>query len=189
MSRTTPNKIIYVDPRKCVGCHGCEIACAVAHSDARNIFEAAAMPGLVSRTHVVRVDDANVPMQCRQCEDAPCTKVCPTGAIRQADGLGTVSINEQSCIGCKLCSMVCPFGVISVKTRPDADGTTNGGIATKCDLCTDWRAKNGKTRTACEESCHTHAIRLVDLHVYRAALTKARAAEIAKAHRDIPFAF
>ena len=49
--------------------------------------------------------------------------------------------------------------------------------------------KNGKAKTACEESCHTHAIRLVDLHVYRAALTKARAAEIARAHRDIPFAF
>ena len=185
MYKVPPNKIIYVDPGLCVGCHSCEISCAMAHSDATNIFEAAAMDGLVSRTHVVAVGDSSVPMQCRQCEDAPCTKVCPTGAMRQAEALGAVSIDEQSCIGCKLCSMVCPFGVITVVNRPVEGSRSNNGIATKCDLCTEWRAQQGKEQTACEEACPTKAIRLIDLYAYRQALTKARAAEIAAAHQGL----
>ena len=187
MYKKPPNKIIYVDPKLCVGCHSCELSCAMAHGGAANIFEAVTMEGLVSRTHVVSIDETSVPMQCRHCEDAPCTKVCPTGALRQSEGHGTVALDEQACIGCKLCSMVCPFGVITIVTRPSKDNRTNGGVATKCDLCVDWRAENGKNVTACEEACPTNAIKLVDLFEYRAALTKARAAEIAAAHRSIKF--
>ena len=185
VNRVPPNKIIYVDPGHCVGCHSCEMSCAMAHSSASTIFEAAALHGLVSRTHVVAVDDACVPMQCRHCEDAPCTKVCPTGAIRQSEGRGSVFIDEQSCIGCKLCTMVCPFGVVTVVNQPVAEGRTNGGVATKCDLCVEWREQHGKEQTACQEACQTKAIRLVDLTEYRLALVKARAAEIVAAHRNI----
>jgi anaerobic carbon-monoxide dehydrogenase iron sulfur subunit len=181
--KVSPNKIIYADPARCLGCHGCELACAMAHSDAKEIFDVPRTAGLFSRTHVVAVDEARVPMQCRQCEDAPCAKVCPTGAMRQAEGQGTVSLNEQACIGCKLCTMVCPFGVVTVVNRPSA--RTNGGVATKCDLCADWRERNGKEKTACEEACPTRTIRLVDLTEYRIALVKARAAEIAAAHRNV----
>jgi len=149
------------------------------------------MNGAVSRIAVVPVGHVNVPMQCRQCEDAPCTKVCPTGALRQAEGQGSVSINDQGCIGCKLCSMVCPFGVISFITRPDqgSTGTSNNSIAAKCDLCQDWRERNEETQTACEKACPTHAVKLVDLYEYRAALVKARAAEMARAHKSIQFSF
>lgn len=187
--RTPPNKIIYVDTNLCVGCHSCEMSCAMAHSSATSMFEAAAMRGLVARIHVVAVDGASVPMQCRQCEDAPCAKVCPTGAIRQNEGHGSVSINEQTCIGCKLCTMVCPFGVVQVVNQPAVEGRTNGGVATKCDLCSEWREREGKHRTACEEACLTRAIRLVDLNEYRLALVKARAAEIAASHRNIRIPF
>jgi len=183
--KTPPNKIIYVDTNHCVGCHSCELSCAMAHSTAENVFAATAMSGLISRIHVVAVDGASVPMQCRQCEDAPCTKVCPTGAMRQAEHKGSVSIDEQSCIGCKLCTMVCPFGVVTVVNKPANDGRTNGGVATKCDLCTEWRERQGKELTACQEACPTKAIRLVDLTEYRLALVKVRAAEIAAAHRNI----
>lgn len=184
-SKAPLNKIIYVDPKRCIGCHGCEVACAVSHSEATGVFEAVGMTGLFSRTHVVAVDGASVPMQCRQCEDAPCTKVCPTGSMRQAGHTGSVSIDEQTCIGCKLCTMVCPFGVVTVVNRPVAGGRTNGGVATKCDLCADWRATNGKEVTACQEACMTKAIGLVDLTRYREAMVRARAAEIAQAHRSL----
>ena len=191
MRNQTPNNIIYVDPQKCLGCHSCEFSCATAHSSATSMFDVNAFKGAVARTHVVRVEETNVPMQCRHCEDAPCTKVCPTGSMRQSQGLGSVSIDEQSCIGCKLCSMVCPFGVITVAERPDVEnnGANNNAIATKCDLCNDWREANGETQTACEKACPTEAIRLVDLYEYRNALTRARAKEVAKAHQSIAFSF
>ena len=186
-SRAPLNKIIYVDPKRCIGCHGCEVACAVSHSTATGVVDALGMSGLFSRTHVVAVDGASVPMQCRQCEDAPCTKVCPTGAMRQAAGSGSVSIDDQTCIGCKLCTMVCPFGVVTVVNRPAIGGRSNGGVATKCDLCIDWRERNDKKVAACQEACMTRAISLVDLKVYREAMVRARAAEIAQAHRGIRF--
>ena len=189
LNRRPVNQIIYVDTHRCVGCHSCEIACALAHSEARDIFDALERNDLVARTHVVAVGAQAVPMQCRQCEDAPCTKVCPTGAARQAEDQGTVTIDPQTCIGCKMCSMVCPFGVITVANSTDPNPHTNGGVATKCDLCIEWRAGRDSEQTACEEACPTQAIRLVDLHAYREALVKARAAEVAAAHQRMQFSF
>ncbi|WBO24392.1 4Fe-4S dicluster domain-containing protein [Sphingomonas abietis] len=180
------NVIIYADPDRCMGCHSCEIACAVSHAEGHDLFSAvAARLPLQPRNHVVSVDGVTMPLQCRQCEDAPCTAVCPTGACRQTDGM--VEIIGQHCIGCKLCAMVCPFGVITVKAEVAADGTalTNHGIAKKCDLCTDWRAETGAEETACVQSCPTKAIQLVDLDEYRKALREARARELVEATRHI----
>ncbi len=129
-----------------MGCHSCELACAVAHGDGHDIMSAvAAHLPLHARNHVVSVDGATMPMQCRQCEDAPCASICPTGACKQADG--QVQIDEQHCIGCKLCVMVCPFGVIEVcsETVLAAPSLTNHGVAKKCDVCVDWRATTGST--------------------------------------------
>ncbi|WP_158913181.1 4Fe-4S dicluster domain-containing protein [Caulobacter sp. S45] len=189
ITETTPvreNLIIYAEPDLCMGCHSCELACAVAHADGHDLLSAisAHLP-LQPRNHVVSVDGATMPLQCRQCEDAPCTSVCPTGACRQTDG--QVEIIEQHCIGCKLCAMVCPFGAITVRSEVPAEGAvlTNHGVATKCDLCIDWRAETGSTETACVQSCPTKAIKLVDLDVYRTALREARARELVEATRHI----
>jgi len=182
------NLIIHAQPDLCMGCHACELACAVAHVEGHDLLSAvAAKLPLQPRIHVVMVDGATMPMQCRQCEDAPCTKVCPTGACRQTDG--QVEIIEQHCIGCKLCVMVCPFGAITVRSEVVAEGIslTNHGVATKCDLCVDFRAETGATEPACVQSCPTKAIQLVDLDEYRAALREARARELVEASRHIRF--
>lgn len=180
------NVIIYADPDHCLACHSCELACAVAHADGADLLSAVAggLP-LHPRNRVVMADGVTLPMQCRQCEDAPCTFACPTGACRQLDG--RVQIQEKNCIGCKQCVMVCPFGAITVRTeeRIGTDSLTNRGVAKKCDLCTDWRAGNGKTETACVEACPTNAIRLVNLKKYRQALVEARARELAQSHRHM----
>lgn len=180
------NEIIYADADRCLTCHSCEMACAVAHSGGGDMLSAiAAGEPLLARNHVVAFDGGAMPMQCRQCEDAPCTFACPTGACRQADG--RVDIVEQHCIGCKLCVMVCPFGAITVRseTRVADDACTNRGVAKKCDLCIDWRAANGKSEPACVEACPTKAIRVIDIDAYRVALRVARAREIAQSHRHM----
>ncbi len=180
------NVIIYAQPDLCMGCHSCELACAVSHAEGHDLISAvAAKLPLQPRNHVVMVDGATMPLQCRQCEDAPCTAVCPTGACRQTDG--QVEIIEQHCIGCKLCVMVCPFGAITVRSEAMAEGVSlsNHGVARKCDLCTDWRAETGSTETACVQSCPTKAIQLVDLDEYRKALRDARARELVEATRHI----
>lgn len=180
------NVIIYANAQKCLGCHSCEMACATAHGGDGDLFSAVAqrLP-LHPRMKVVASDDVNMPMQCRQCENAPCALVCPTGACRQADG--QVQINEQTCVGCKLCVMVCPFGAITVRRAGVKNhfSVTNQGVAQKCDLCIDWRARQGKTTTACVEACPTKAISLVNMQDYRAALIKARAKELAQSQKNI----
>lgn len=184
------NMIIYSNPDHCLSCHSCELACAVAHSDGHDLVSAvqAHLP-LHARNHVVAFEGGAMPMQCRQCEDAPCTFACPTGACRQAGG--QIQIVEQNCIGCKLCVMVCPFGAITVRSEAAIgdDTCTNRGVAKKCDLCVDWRSKTGKPVPACVEACPTKAIQMIDLNAYRVALRDARAREIAQAHRHMRIQF
>jgi carbon-monoxide dehydrogenase iron sulfur subunit len=91
-------------------------------------------------------------MQCRHCEDAPCISVCPTGAIYRQQAESPVLINQDLCIGCKFCLMVCPFGVINV--------SRDGKAMVKCDLCIE-RTKIGQ-EPACVEACPTKALKLVD---------------------------
>lgn len=185
------NLIIYANPDHCLACHSCELACALAHSGGHDLTSAIQKQvPLLPRNQVVSVDGVNLPMQCRQCEDAPCTFACPTNACRQADG--QVEIVEQHCIGCKLCAMVCPFGAITVKAeaKPSpAAGMAGRAVARKCDLCSSWRAESGKADPACVEACPTKAIKLVELEAYRDALRQARAAEIAKSHRHMRIQF
>jgi carbon-monoxide dehydrogenase iron sulfur subunit len=173
------NAIVFSDPDKCLGCHSCELSCAVAHSGC-DLFTAAAQ-GLTlrPRTSVVAAAGVTMPVQCRQCEDAPCAFACPTGSIRQEDGM--VVIREKNCVGCKVCVMVCPFGAISVKPESDSvtDGRTNRGVARKCDLC----ATTGRELPACMEACPTKAISLIDLDELRRSLVEARVAELAQSHR------
>lgn len=170
------NAIVFADPERCLGCHGCELACALAHSGTG--LHEAALQGLTlrPRNRVVAAGDVTMPVQCRQCEDAPCACACPTGAMLQEKG--TIGVREKNCVGCKVCVMVCPFGAISVKHEgsEEATGRTNGGVARKCDLC----AGTGREIPACVEGCPTKALTLVDLEEYRQSLIEARAAELAQ---------
>jgi hydrogenase-4 component A len=70
------------------------------------------------RLHVTHTPQGTMPMQCRHCEDAPCAKSCPAGCFTITD---EVQLNESLCIGCKMCVLACPFGVI----EPHGTGTQN----------------------------------------------------------------
>jgi Fe-S-cluster-containing hydrogenase component 2 len=143
---------IIVDPERCVGCHTCEIACAVAHTPADSVI-GAVLTGqrLVPRNRVVMVDQVKLSTQCRQCEDAPCVKVCPTGATYRTETY--TAVNTDVCIACKLCMIVCPFGAIHITSVESSKGEKRA--ATKCDLCVDRPAG-----PACVEACPTGALSL-----------------------------
>ena len=64
-------------------------------------------------------------MLCRQCDDAPCARVCPVNAITQTGE--EVALNETLCIGCKLCAIACPFGAITPSGTP-----VTGVVSTSC---------------------------------------------------------
>ena len=102
-------KEIFVKTEQCTGCQSCKLACAVEHSQSKNLFAAInETKKAKSRLYVEWLPgNTKVPILCRHCEDAPCVKACISGAItRTEDGL--VITTEDKCIGCWTCVMVCP---------------------------------------------------------------------------------
>jgi len=143
-------EIILTDYRRCVGCHTCELACAISKSKSQTLMEAILEePKPASRVRVVAVETHPIPMQCPQCEDAPCAAVCPTKALYRLTPEHPVFSERAVCIGCSSCVLVCPFGAI--RRAP-------GGIMAKCDLCMT-RLEQGQ-QPACVEACPTNARQL-----------------------------
>jgi carbon-monoxide dehydrogenase iron sulfur subunit len=141
--------MIVVQADKCLGCKACEMACAVEHSESKDLFQAIhESPSPVSRVGVAQGDGFVVPLQCRQCEEAPCIEICPTNALHREGTESPVIIDHDTCIGCMWCIMVCPFGVI----RLDEYSRT----LIKCDQCFE-RLEQGE-RPACVSACPTGAL-------------------------------
>jgi len=154
-------------PDKCRACRRCEIACIAAHHGLTFKEALKKRDELVSRVHVVKTDSLKVPVSCRQCPNAPCVRICPSGVLQQAEN-GSISVHVQYCSGCMLCIMACPYGAISTESigLPSLSAETMASrmlrtIAVRCDLCKDWRAKEKKEVPACVEACPVHARVLV----------------------------
>jgi carbon-monoxide dehydrogenase iron sulfur subunit len=77
--------------------------------------------------------------------------VCPTGAISRDLSTDIVFVDENMCIACAMCAIVCPFDVITFYT---SSGSKLSAI--KCDHCIE-RQNNGKV-PACVEACKTGAL-------------------------------
>ncbi len=121
-------KEVFVRLDRCLGCKSCEMACAVEHSASKSLMAAVSeKPGPVRRIYVEMAEGQKVPLVCRHCEEAPCVAVCRTGAMHQDSITGIVDRNEVNCVGCWMCAMVCPYGVIGQHTEVR--------VAVKCDRC------------------------------------------------------
>jgi Fe-S-cluster-containing dehydrogenase component len=113
-------KVLTVDPGKCVGCRLCELACSLKNSGEFNPARA--------RVRVMGVDEFfTLPIVCFQCERPYCMEVCPSGALVKDKESGLVSVTKEKCVGCKMCTLACPFGSIVFSGE---DKT-----AVKCELC------------------------------------------------------
>jgi len=141
-----------VDTRKCFGCHACEVSCK-AENDVplgKFIRQTIYQDFVKSNKQVARV---MVPMSCQHCEDAPCIKACPCGALHKGEG-GSVQIDYDSCCGHAACVDVCPYGAIYI------DPVANQAI--KCHNCTH-RLGVGMD-PACLDSCPSEALHFGDLN-------------------------
>lgn len=141
--------MIVVKVAQCVGCKSCEIACAVEHSDSQELLTAILEnPAPVARVSVQQGEGFAIPLQCRQCENAPCIAVCPTQALHRENPDSPVLLEDDLCIGCKWCVLACPFGVINLDSRHHA--------IIKCDQCFE-RLQRGE-QPSCVVSCPTAAL-------------------------------
>ncbi len=141
-----------VDVRRCFGCHGCEVACKaendvpLGHFIRQTIYhDHTRKSGAVARIMI--------PMSCQHCEDAPCIKACPCGAMHKGPG-GSVQVDYDRCSGHAACKEACPYGAIYI------DPVANQAI--KCHNCTH-RVAEGM-EPACVETCPSGALAFGDLN-------------------------
>ena len=156
MAKRPMHNRIVVNIQRCMACHTCEIACAIAHSSSKDLtkmVEQGETPGY--RVNVEAYGDRAVPINCQHCEEPACVMACPTGAIHRAGEGGPVLYDEERCIGCRLCVQACPFGVITI--------STDGKRVLKCDLCVERLAKH--KLPACVSACPTKALEFTDAEV------------------------
>lgn len=129
-------KGLQIDPIKCTSCLQCELACSNHHEGVFN-------PAL-SRIKVFEFEHGrrSIPYTCTQCDEAWCLKACPTDAISINEKTGAKVVNDDQCVGCKVCTIACPYGTINYRAAT--------GKVVKCDLCSG--------APACASACPTDAI-------------------------------
>lgn len=142
------NSFVVANPNKCIGCKSCEIACAVAHLGTSVATAGAMETPFQPRLALVKTPRVTMPVQCRQCEDAPCANVCPVQAISNEGG--KIIVKTEICIGCKTCMLACPLGAMDMVVDSNEEEKK---IAHKCDLC---QGRPGGP--ACVEICLAQAL-------------------------------
>ncbi|MEM3551356.1 MAG: 4Fe-4S dicluster domain-containing protein [Candidatus Bathyarchaeia archaeon] len=132
----------FIDIERCIKCHACEIACRVWNGitvpSYRTVLE-------IENGTYPFVERTNVSLACMHCEEPYCVAACPAKAISKRDD-GVVLVDKEKCVGCRLCSWVCPFGA------PKYGADMKMQKCTFCDDRPDWMPR------ACEEVCPTNAI-------------------------------
>lgn len=167
---------------RCIGCRKCVYACVAENNQSRapqiQYIRVVEMPrgtlDLEKGNHHYdrpRVPDAAhfyMPVQCHQCANPPCVKVCPVEATWQEPD-GITVIDYDWCIGCRYCEAACPYWARRFNfTKPDLAGEALNpdmsylsnrprpkGVMEKCHFCLH-RTREGRL-PACLEACPTGA--------------------------------
>ena len=157
--------VMVIDLSVCDGCGACTAACNKMHN----------APEGQAWIKVFKVQDSEhtapywFPRPCFQCDDPPCTKVCPVDAtFKRQDGV--VLIDNERCIGCRFCMGACPYSVRQFNWgnekkvlnadmhtySPETGFPSKTGTVGKCDFCPDLGAKG--ILPPCDTSCPMGAI-------------------------------
>lgn len=94
------------------------------------------------RIHVESGEKISFAVSCRHCSDPICVQSCIAGALTKENGV--VKIDENKCVGCLTCVLVCPYGALALGEK---------GVMQKCELCVE----NGG-EPACVKGCPNRAI-------------------------------
>lgn len=134
---------IYTNHELCSGCRACSVACAIAHGRGAD----------PSRGAIQILRDAfreyEFQAVCRLCDEPECVAACMAAALSREPGTGRILFDEDKCVGCWMCVMVCPHHAIVRDAK--------AGKAIRCDQCA------GRELPACFAACSTGAIQCVEI--------------------------
>ena len=149
-----PKWAMVIDLDKCTGCEACVVACKAENNIPFSDPEQAALGRSIAWIEVMTMIEGDypqvktrfIPRPCMQCDNPPCTKVCPVFATyKNEDGL--VAQIYARCIGCRYCTNACPYTVkyfnwfepswpteMQRPLNPDVS-TRSKGVVEKCTFC------------------------------------------------------
>lgn len=171
---------------RCVGCRKCAHACLKENNQSREDdgdIEMSYIRVLQLNKGAINLETSSVyynppsvpekekyymPVQCHQCRQSPCTKVCPVQATWQEKD-GVVVVDYNWCIGCRYCMAACPYdarrfnykkpSISKEAINPNQSYLSNRvrpkGVVEKCTFCLH-RTREGRY-PACLEVCPTGA--------------------------------
>ena len=167
-----------IDLRRCDGCQStgkppqCTQACIEGHFAPEpmewiQVYEGPLGAGANGATQFL-------PAPCQQCQNPPCVNVCPVAATFSTPE-GTVLIDQQRCIGCRICMEACPYDrrffnwgnaplppeALFMGYHPEHQTPAIRGTVMKCDFCPDL-ARAGRL-PYCAQGCPNGAIYYGDL--------------------------
>jgi len=135
----TSKRRLFVDLEVCAKCPQCVTKCDYFYHPANN--------GLIS----VR-ERAAMSVVCRRCENAVCVSACTRDALEK-DADGILRRYNMRCVGCKSCSIACPFGTLIPEVIPYAVWV--------CDYCIGGLQAGGIP--VCVETCPSNAVRFEEV--------------------------
>ncbi|MGB8929629.1 MAG: 4Fe-4S dicluster domain-containing protein [Anaeromyxobacteraceae bacterium] len=150
---------VLVDTTLCVGCRGCEAACAEANelpapAEGDAVLDEKRDTTTQSFTVVNRFEkspgvERYAKRQCMHCVAPACASACPVQAMVKLP-TGPVTYDASRCMGCRYCMIACPFDV------PKYEYESNAPRVRKCSFCAKRQAE-GKG-PACAEVCPSGAL-------------------------------
>lgn len=165
-----PRWAMVIDLDKCVACQACTVACRQENNTPAVAPERAAQGRAIRWNEVIPMPINNpeaagaypnvkvryIPRPCMHCSNPACIKVCPVQAT-YVDPEGIVRVNYNRCIGCRFCTVACPYGAryfnweqatwtaeMAQHLNPDTvseNGSLEGpaprpkGVVEKCTFC------------------------------------------------------
>jgi formate dehydrogenase iron-sulfur subunit len=149
---------ILVDTTRCIGCQGCEEACAEANGlpepnlddlDPEKHVETSVSQWCTVNAYKTDAGEVYVKKQCMHCNQPACASACLTKAMLKTEE-GPVIWREDKCMGCRYCMLSCPFDM------PKYEYNSPIPKVQKCTMC--WNRLEKDELPACVENCPMEAL-------------------------------
>ena len=145
----------YFDGTRCTGCKTCQMACKDYKNidlgiSFRHVYEVTIGDTEKDADGILTTTCVSYPlsMSCNHCDSPICFEKCPQSAIIKDADTGLMSIDEEKCIGCGTCAIVCPYNAPKVDEEKKK--------AVRCNGCAE-RVAAGK-QPVCVEACSMRAL-------------------------------